>query len=229
MPIESINTHMNVLMDNMKEVDRLTGIHSQITTTGPGYKPNVQVLHKSAIVLLVACWEAYVEDLVSATLEEMIKKAGSHSIFPDSVLERVGSKHSGKKAWDLAGDGWKKSLRDNKKEVLARTVGSLNTPKTAQVNELFSKTIGLKDLSSSWYWSGRSVSKTTSALDALVALRGSVAHRVSTSRNVTLKNVRDSRGLVFRLSVKSHNRACEFLTAQVGSSPWLKCQFGKTT
>jgi len=70
--IEAINKHMNALIDNVNEVDRLSQIHGQITTKGPGYKHDVQVLHKSTIVLLVACWEAYVEYLAKEALEYMI-------------------------------------------------------------------------------------------------------------------------------------------------------------
>src|SRR5689334_11482036 len=109
----AINTqdkHIVALVENVTEVDRLRKIHSQITTKGPGRKHNVEVLHKSGIVLLVACWEAYIEDLASGALEHMIARSKNHDVFPQSVLERVASAHSGVKAWDLAGDGWKTAL-----------------------------------------------------------------------------------------------------------------------
>lgn len=229
MAVPRSNRHMTRLIANVGEVDRLKKIHRQVTPKGPGRKYDVAVLHKSAIVLLVACWEAYVEDLASETLLYMIRSAPDHSVFPDKVLERVGSKHSGKNAWDLAGDGWKKALKDNFKEVLQRTTGTLNTPKTAQIDTLFKQTIGLEELSSSWHWKGRSTEQATQILDELVTLRGSIAHRVATSESVTLKHVGDSRSFIYRLAVLSNNRVCRFLAAsKIGKSPWEHCVFGST-
>lgn len=228
MAIEAKNKHVNALIANVKEVERLQSIHSQITTKGTGRKYNVEVLHKSAVVLLVACWEAYVEDLIGAALGHMIDSCKDHKAFPKYVLDRIASIYSGPKAWELAGDGWKKALHDNLTQVLSRTTGTLNTPKTAQVDELFHKAIGLQQLSSSWHWKGRSVAQVTEALDDLVTLRGSIAHRVSAARNVRLKDAKEARNFVFRLAVRSHNHTCTFLKAHVGSSPWLGVKFGAT-
>lgn len=220
--------HMDALIDNVHEVDRLIMIHGQITKKGPGHKHDVRVLHKSAIVLLVACWEAYVEDLIGASLEHMIACAKDHTVFPKYILERVGGDHSGINAWKLAGTGWKKALRGNMKGVLARTTGALNTPRTAQVDDLFHKVIGLPSISSSWYWPGRSIQQAADALDGLITLRGSIAHRVAAGKSVNLKDVTDARAFVYRLSVKSHNRARQYLATQVGKPPWSPVYFGKT-
>ena len=57
--------HINSLKTNFQEIDRIIEIHGEISGSGPGYKHNVQVLNKSAIVLLLACWEAYIEDLMT--------------------------------------------------------------------------------------------------------------------------------------------------------------------
>jgi RiboL-PSP-HEPN len=220
--------HMAALVENVKEVDRLSGIHSKITKKGPGRKHKVGVLHKSSVVLLVACWEAFIEDLASSALEHMIATCKDHKVFPPSVLERVASAHQGPKAWDLAGEGWKTSLRDNMTAVLAKTTGSLNTPKTAQVDELFVKVLGAKDISATWKWKGRSSKQAAGALDALVTLRGAIAHRVSAAKAVSLKDVHDARSLIFRLAVRSHNEVCAFLLTTVGSSQWKAFHFEGT-
>lgn len=222
---EAVDAHIVALIENVKEVDRLRDIHSQITKKGPGRKFNVAALNKSGIVLLVACWEAFVEDLVAGALEHMIGAASSPQAFPEVVLERVAAAYSGKNVWKLARDGWKAALRDNMKGVLAKTTGALNTPKTEQVNQLFERTLGLSGLSASWRWKGRTVSQASKSLDDLISLRGSIAHRVRASKQVWLKDVRAARELLFRLSVKSHNRTSEFLESQVGTTPWTPSTF----
>ena len=228
MPVELTNKHTNRFNENLDEVDRLRQIHRRITTKGPGRKHDVEVLHKSGIVLLVACWEAFVEDLAAAALSWMILHSKTHATFPQPVLDRIASKYTGAKAWDLAGDGWRTALKDNFKDVLARTTGTLNTPRAEQIDLLFEKTIGAPNLSSSWYWKGRSVTQTRQTLNDLVTLRGSIAHRVSSSEHVRLKDVADARAFVCRLAIKSHNKVCAFLRSVHGSSPWQTLMYQKT-
>jgi len=214
---------------NLGEVNRLVAIHRRIAGSGQGRKHDVQVLNKSGVVLIVACWEACIEDLVSSALEYMIDKATSHDLIPDNVLERVASKHSGNKAWDLAGDGWKKALKDNLKEVLARTTGNLNTPRAPQVNELCNKSLGLKKLSSSWHWTRSTAAQNEGRLDRLVTLRGSIAHRVATSDSVHKVSVTKGRELVCRLAVKSSNRIRTHVHGVVGTHPWASARYKKTS
>ena len=181
------------MVSNFKEVERLIEIHSQVASETAGRKYAVQILNKSAIVLLVACWEAFVEDLASESLEFLILNADDHTVFPDFVLERVGSNCGGKNAWKLAGDGWKQALRNNLTEMQKRATKSLNTPKTAQVDELFKKTIGLNKLSSCWRWEGRSVYK---------------------------KNAVDSKRFIYRLATKSANNVRTFIHSRFKEFPW---------
>lgn len=213
---------------NLKEVDRLSDIHAIVTPKGPGRKYNVQILHKNSIVMLVACWEAFVEDLAANGLTSLLAKAPNYKVLPDEVLERIANKLQGKKAWSLAGDGWKAASTDHLKDVLARTTGSLNTPKTVQVDELFDKVLGMKSLSSHWHWKGRSAARTKAALDELVTLRGSIAHRVSSAQSVRKQDVSDARELLARLAVTSHNSVNRHLTRLVAEKPWEGYWFSET-
>lgn len=216
----SFPPHIEQLFANVDEVRQLLEIHAAVGGEGPGRRTNVEVLNKSAIVLVVACWEAYVEDLATFALDFMIKEAQSHKVFPKTVLERVASKCSGPNAWALAGDGWKKALRDNFSEVLAKTTGTLNTPRAPQVDELFLKTLGLQDLSSCWYWPGRTQDRAVGALDALITLRGSIAHRVQHSDAVRKRRVTEAIELISRLAARSTNTVSRHVHAQVGKYPW---------
>jgi hypothetical protein len=58
----------------MTEVRRLLQIHGQLGGTGPGRRWGSEVLNKSAVVLLVACWEAYLEDLVTHAFDESLNR-----------------------------------------------------------------------------------------------------------------------------------------------------------
>ncbi len=213
--------HLAQLLENLTEVQQLLVIHGKVAGKGRGRKYDVEVLNKSAIVLVVACWEAFVEDLAESALRALIDEhAPDHTVFPTEVLERVGSKHGGINAWKLAGDGWKDALRSNLKEVLAKTTGTLNTPRAGQVDELFLKTLGMKTLSSSWKWNARTVADSVSALDKLITVRGSIAHRVKHSKPVLKRDVTAAIELVSRLAAKSSNSVREFVHKQTGTHPW---------
>jgi hypothetical protein len=223
-PPSAPGSHFEDLVENLAEVKSLLAIHASVAGTGPGRKWGVEVLNKSAIVLVVACWEAFVEDTVEAALKFMVENATDHTIFPKSVLERVASKHSGPAAWSLAGEGWKKAMRDNLSEVLAKTTGALNTPRAAQVDELFSKTIGLQNLSAHWRWTGRSAATSIDLLDQLITLRGSIAHRVKSSRSVVKRDVHEAIDLVRRLAAATHNTTRSYVEQRTGHVPWVGVQ-----
>jgi hypothetical protein len=212
--------HVEQLIENIYEVGGLLNIHEQLAGKTPGRKVGVEILNKSAIVLVVACWEAFVEDLAENALTFMVQNASSHTVFPKQVLERVASKHNGPNAWSLAGDGWKQALANNLAELLAKTTGTLNTPRADQVDELFSKTIGLPSLSSSWVWTGRTSEKSKQALDDLITLRGSIAHRVESTEAVRKNRVKGAMDLVQRLAAKSTNKVREHVHKQTGKHPW---------
>ena len=216
----SFPSHVSQLLDNLREVFQLLEIHEKIAGVGRGRKYEVEALNKSAIIMTVACWEAFAEDLAEAGIRALLKDCKDHSVFPKSVLERVASKHAGPNVWKLAGDGWKSAMADNLKEVLSKTTGALNTPRTEQINDLFLKTIGLENVSKNWSWRGRSSKQSEVALDELVTLRCNIAHRVKHSESVLKKDVVSSIELVSRLSAKTCNRVRLFVHGRTGVYPW---------
>lgn len=222
---KQLATHVTQFNENIGEVNQLLSIHTKLGGAGPGRKRDVEVLNKSAIVLVVACWEAFVEDLAGIALDFMITNAKDHTAFPKSVLDRVSSKNSGPNAWALAGDGWKKALRDNYTEILAKTAGILNTPRAPQVDDLFLKSIGLQSVSSNWYWKGRKKGSAITALDDLITLRGSIAHRVTHSKSVYKKDVVSAIDLVCYLSAKTSNSVRAHTHSATGTVPWNRVEY----
>ncbi|MCQ1549743.1 MAG: HEPN domain-containing protein [Candidatus Accumulibacter phosphatis] len=220
--------HLQELLDNLSESISLLHIHGQVVGQGPGRKYGVEVLNKSALVLIVACWEAYVEDTVTAALTFMIDNCKDHTIFPKNVLERVGSTKQGLKSWDLAGDGWKAALKDNLTGVLAKTTGTLNTPRAPQVDELFHKVIGLTNLSSTWKWNNVRSQQVVDRLDSLITTRGSIAHRVKHSAPVYKKTVREAADLIGRLSARVNNETRKHVHGLVDKYPWYAIRFKGT-
>lgn len=213
---------------------RLAEIHEEISGTGPGRraKYDVEILNKSGIVLLVATWEAYVEDLATAAFDALFAAATTHDVFPAKVLtlaaRELRSAADERRLWELAGTGWQAVLLRHRQTVLDRYVGTLNTPKPEQVDGLFAELIGLVDLSSHWRWTKTTADQARKRLTELVELRGDIAHRVKTTRKVTKAEVVRARDFTSRLAAVSSNQVRRHAHGLVGKFPWGSVQFEGT-
>src|SRR5207253_1822226 len=75
-----------------------------------------------------------------------------------------------------------------------------NSPKTAQIDDLFLKALGIAKLSDSWRWSKKMiVARTTKKLDKYVALRGVIAHRGTAATSIRKSQVTDYFNFVKKL------------------------------
>lgn len=224
--------HIQTLIENANEVIELIRLHVAMTGTKSGRRHGVEILNKSALVLLVACWESFVEDVAAVGFEFLLKEATTPDIFPASVLTlsakllREDDDH--RKIWQLAGDGWKSVLIAHKDNVLKEYAGKLNTPRPKQVSELFEKMVGLRGLSNQWKWHGMSVSQACKKLDSLVTTRGEIAHRVRAGKYVRKEYVQQTADFIQRLAAITSNRVSQHIQKQVGKEPWPEMSFGGT-
>lgn len=230
--------------DNRTDIDRLWKIHEEFSGIGPnpGRRPDdVEVLNKSAIVFVSACWESYVEDVATEAFDYMLAHAPTASIIPQKVrvhaarplLEKPDSEgkllDNGKNAWDLAGNGWKTVLANHRATLIGRWLGNFHTPKSEPVDDLFEDLIGLKSLSRSWYWQGSmpkpkatdNQSKAATQLDEFITVRGDIAHRTKSSGG----KVGKSQGNKFLGHVRGIVECTDSVVAThieslVGSRPW---------
>ncbi len=61
--------HVAQLQNNIKDISRLVEIHVKMGGKGVGRRDRLDVLNRSAIVLLSACWEFYIENLAGQSFE----------------------------------------------------------------------------------------------------------------------------------------------------------------
>ena len=67
---------------NAEDVERLLEIHADIGGDAQGRRFGLEVLNKSAVVLITAIWEAYCEDVASEALEHLVAHAPSATALP---------------------------------------------------------------------------------------------------------------------------------------------------
>src|SRR5438045_2500889 len=99
------------LLENTEEVKQLVELHEEKTGTKPGRRFGVEILNKSAVVLLTACWEAFVEDTASGGFEFVLQETADPSGLAKGIKQRVAKllkddKHE-LRIWELAEKGWR--------------------------------------------------------------------------------------------------------------------------
>jgi len=215
-----IPDHIANLRSNVAEVKRLVSIHTQLTGHGPGRRYDVQVLNKSAILLVVATWESFIESLVLTSASFLVDHLNDISQVPkelkSSISHRLKIDKHNEAIWLLAGNGWKEQLLVEAKE----RIGRLHTPVAHNIDNLLCNTLGISLLSSHWHWPGGTNMNVVRRLQSLLDLRHEIAHGVKTSRSVTKKYVQDSNTFVIRLAAISSNQLRSHLHAVTGEYPW---------
>jgi len=209
---------------NCEDIDRLLEIHDTLGGSKPGRRRRLEVLNKSAIVLVTAVWEAYCEDIVAEGLAHVVKKAPDSKALPKQLRKQVLAELQADKdelaAWALADDGWRNVLEKRLERLQEERNRKLNTPKTAQIDELFERGLGIPHISASWYWEGMSKAQAAKKLDDYVALRGAIAHRGSGTGSVSKVQVNAYYGHVTRLVGKTGGKVNSTVKKVTGSALW---------
>lgn len=212
---------------NLLDIGRLVALHENESGVKQGRRYGLEVLNKSAIVLICAYWEAYCEDLAAEALEHIVKYSKSGESLPKelrkSLLKHLNNDKDELALWRISGDGWRTEARARFQALKDARDRKLNTPKADQIDALFLEAIGLEKVSSSWRWSKKlTVVGARDKLDRFVTLRGSIAHRGKATGSVTKAQVIDFLELAKNLASKTGGKVNSFVHASVGRRLWIK-------
>ena len=196
----------------------LEDIHEGIAGTDPGRRPeSLSALNMSAIVLITACWESYLETLLRKVFEFLLDSA-SYEIIPESLKRIVrteiiqGKDHAfidqlicqTTEEEDLT-DAWKEIL----KRYVEEKINSFHTLSKEKVNKLFEHTLVLNNLSDCWSWQNRTQENAITQFHKYLNIRHKIVHG-NMNKNVVKKDAQDYLTIVEHLvdetekKVKSH-------------------------
>lgn len=155
-------------------------IHAELGGTERGQRVGLEPLNRSAVVLLTAVWEGFVEDEAAQALERLVDAASRPDELPPRLQSAVGKEikqdpHN-LAAWKLAGDSWRLYLRSRLPEYADVRARGLNTPDSSRVESLYDGTLGLEGITEAWRWQGMTPQRAREKLDAMIRRRGDVAH-----------------------------------------------------
>jgi hypothetical protein len=175
--------------ENLQDVERLLELHQQIGGNKKGRRFGLEVLNKSAIVLITAFWEAYCEDIAAEGLAHIVKHAKSADVLPTELKKIVATELKNDShelaIWKVSDGGWRNYLSARLEALNEARARKLNTPKTANINTLFASAVGIDRISDSWHWPPKMTTKQAAdKLDRYVELRGAIAHRGKYSQTV---------------------------------------------
>jgi len=168
----------------MKDPDRLIELHGLNTGPQAGRRYNFDSVNRAAVILSMAAWEGFVEDLLRYSVRFMATRLDSPAQLPTTVREvmlqqlyetlRAESKSAAVKAnmWSLVGSGW----RTNFIRYANGRIRGLNTPNVDNVQRIFKTVTGLKDFACDWgarRWSRQSY---VDKLEQSLMLRHRIAH-----------------------------------------------------
>jgi len=217
--------------DNITQVVSLLDIHEEKTGDKPGRRYDVEILNKSSIVLTTACWEAFVEDIVSYALMYLLDNCSSPSVLPKNLLKTVAKevrqdKHE-LRVFDIAGEGWRKVMIKHKDNMLRKHIGPFTNPKFGNVDALMKKVLGVDEISKCWHWKGMSNKNARKKLNEYISLRGSIAHRLVTNGSVTKNQANNYAIFIIRIAIKTSNHLRRYVHNVAGSYPWEEATIGK--
>lgn len=215
-------------MITARDIDKLLDVHEDLTGSGRGRRYDVEVLNKSAIVLLTSFWEAYCEDIAAEGLQHLVTHAVAIDRLP-MVLRKLVAKElkqdpNETAVWDLADRGWRKVLESRLTRLQEERNRRLNTPKSTQIDEPFHNALGIDQVSADWYWPGMSVQQARSKLDKFVTLRGEIAHRGRVASGVRKADVQDYYGHIKRLAGKTGGKVNRSAKQATGKHLWRPAQ-----
>jgi hypothetical protein len=209
---------------NIADIDRLLEIHLHEGGDDRGRRYDLEVLNKSAIVLITAYWEAYCEDVAEEGLAHILRHANSADALPENLrktlAKEIKSALNELEVWKIADLGWKTYLNDRLERLREERNRRLNTPKSSNIDALFLDAIGIPKMSSSWKWKKMSSAQATAKLDKYVSLRGAIAHRGKHSESVKKSEVEDFLGFTKKLAALTGGLVNKHVKAISGTSLW---------
>lgn len=181
--------------ENANDIERLIELHTDTGGMAKGRRFGLEVLNKSAIVLLTSFWEAYCEDIAAEALEHIVIHAPSAEKLPEELRKLIARELKQDPhelaVWRVADGGWRAVLKARLELMQMSRNRKLNSPKSGNIDQLFQTALGIPCVSDKWRWKRIPPDKARIKLDYYVELRGAIAHRGSASSSVTKHDVTD--------------------------------------
>lgn len=201
----------------LPEIERIILAHRTLRKGKKGRDDQKSIL-RSAVLMLCGTWELYCERVVLEAAFKIARCISDHSGLPEAIEMQL-KQEVHHEIWQksdpmrLAGSGW----RIEYVKIVNRKCRKLNTPKSANLDDLFKQCLGLKNISKTW-------GEPSSEIDQFVSLRGEIAHRGSDSAGVSRDEASHYKHLISKVISATDDAIYDHLkkTDLLGKAPWQK-------
>ena len=216
--------------DNIQDVENLVHYYEFADESFRDTKikppPGADIVLRSAVVMLVTYWEAYVEDIVTEGVAHLVKHASDPQKLPKELRKAIAKELKADKndiaIWQLAGDGWRSLLTKRLPDLTKGRNRSFNTPKSGQTREFVRSALGIDNITSSWKVDSKESAESCQTLDKLVELRGKIAHRGKLSKPLRVDDITTLTEWIKQLVSKTGGNINTCLKKSCGVPLWSK-------
>ena len=205
------STPLSRLEARMIDAERLVEIHEECTGAGSGRRRGYDALNRSAVVLAVAAWEGFVEDVAASNARLIAGRLRSAQDLPENVRDgllfwmhneyKLATLNRGSKdaLWRLTDDRWRTEYM---RFAIAR-LKRFHTPNHDNVRKLFAELFGIADVSAAWGYRRWPHTVYAAKLNQLLSLRHEIAHGSIGEEAVRKSRARNSIQLVTALATRT--------------------------
>lgn len=175
----------------LQDADELVNAHSQLKTGQAGRQWGLGALNRAVVVISVSAWEAYVEEVVKESVGSLRPANPPMGNWP--------------------------SMNANARSL----VGRFNNPNTDNVRSIIADTLGLQDVTQSWFWRACSAQTARAKLHEALRFRHEIAHGVNPRPTVHNSYASWLPGFFRRLGACTDAALHDYLVNTLGvANPW---------
>lgn len=199
---------------NLQDVTRLEEAHQELNPDGQGRRALGHIT-RSALVMLCAAWELYIEDLIQEAVGIICENSDSPDNLPadikKKIVQAIKSEKDELSILKLSGDGWKNIYIESARKESEK----LNTPKSEQIGILCKNFIGIENISANWAIGPDGVNE-------IITKRGEVAHRGRDAEYITITSLQRFKNRLCYTAIETDNFISTYLkqTLGLGKKPW---------
>lgn len=222
--------------ENAEDLDHLIDLYDAMVTlyedSGDPVPEGTEVLFRSAVVLMVSHWEAYIEDITSEALDHLVSKTKEATFLPKEIKKQVASELKAAtneiEVWKIADGGWKPYIKDRLKNFKEVRDKNFNTPKALKTQEFIKISLGLENICRAWATDEMTEAEAKGKLDTLIEIRGQIAHRGRLDKKLDKDWIVEHIGFLRNLASKTGGIINTHVKGITGSALWEKKPSKKT-
>jgi len=183
------NAYTTYLVPLLADATELNEAHRKLRTGAAGRQWGLGALNRAVVVTCLSAWEAYVEEIV---------KEAIGAIRPTPTDKTL----------------WQSINADARSQI-----NRFNTPNVENVRRMIADTLGLQDVTQSWWWRANTLPQVVAGLSQAITFRHDIAHGVNPRPTIHSKYARKLPPFFLRLGLKTDGAVRDYLIDVLHAAP----------